>query len=105
MVNPTATVRLPVQRTVAQRSLDHGRLHQVLVRWEGLPYSDCTWEDRAKIDAAAPGALEQLVHREVSSLQAFFVAFAGAVHKLRYTTGADLCWRFFAGWYATSISS
>jgi Chromo (CHRromatin Organisation MOdifier) domain len=69
-MNSAASVCLPVQRIIAQRLLEH--VHQVLVKWEGLSYSDCTWEDRAKIEAAAPGALEQLVHREVSSLQALF---------------------------------
>jgi Chromo (CHRromatin Organisation MOdifier) domain len=66
-MSSAASVGLPVQRIIAQRSLEHGRLHQVLVKWEGLPYSDCTWEDRARIEFAAPVALEQLVRREVSS--------------------------------------
>jgi Chromo (CHRromatin Organisation MOdifier) domain len=67
-MNLLATVCLPVQRIIAQRSLDHGRVYQVLVKWEGLPYSNCSWEDRANIDA---DAVQQFVLREVSLFKRF----------------------------------
>ncbi|KAI0128052.1 hypothetical protein F4776DRAFT_664803 [Hypoxylon sp. NC0597] len=54
-----------VERVVTQRSGEEGR--EYFVKWKGLTYEHCTWEDAATISAMAQDKIDQFLDRQSRS--------------------------------------
>ncbi|KAI0889258.1 P-loop containing nucleoside triphosphate hydrolase protein, partial [Annulohypoxylon maeteangense] len=54
-----------VERVVTQRSGEEGR--EYFVKWKGLTYEHCTWEDASTISAMAEDKIEQFLDRQSRS--------------------------------------
>ncbi|KAI0900136.1 P-loop containing nucleoside triphosphate hydrolase protein [Annulohypoxylon nitens] len=51
-----------VERVVTQRSGEEGR--EYFVKWKGLTYEHCTWEEASTISATAQDKIEQFIDRQ-----------------------------------------
>ncbi|KAI1093074.1 P-loop containing nucleoside triphosphate hydrolase protein [Rostrohypoxylon terebratum] len=54
-----------VERVVTQRSGEEGR--EYFVKWKGLTYEHCTWEEASTISATAQDKIEQFIDRQSRS--------------------------------------
>ncbi|KAK4101689.1 hypothetical protein N658DRAFT_51637 [Parathielavia hyrcaniae] len=56
-----------VERVVAERDGDDGR--EYFVKWKGLQYDECTWEDASLVSSHAQDKIDQFVDRSSRSWQ------------------------------------
>lgn len=56
-----------IERIVAVRDGEHGL--EYFVKWKGLQYDDCTWEDASMISSLAQDKIDQFLDRQTRSWQ------------------------------------